>query len=230
MMGTMKKIAALISLLCVCSLASADSLERLVNQYKEKDGAVCRVLNRDYHFNDISGEDMSIDAQRLVGCMMALMGVEEWTTLKLERCKESIRERFVDKVIDAVPDDYALLIERGYCSVYVNNAEEEYAYLVVADCDILEPSLTRLYVTNAFMRAIMNDEGTGIDEENLFHKNTSQFGIFAETEPFSTVQTPAETQAAKSPGKGIGGKDHGDIGDKADHQGDISDAQQTPAG
>ncbi len=167
MMGTMKKIAALISLLCVCSLASADSLERLVNQYKEKDGAVCRVLNRDYHFNDISGEDMSMDAQRLVGCMMALMGVEEWTTLKLERCKESIRERFVDKVIDAVPDDYALLIERGYCSVYVNNAEEEYAYLVVADCDILEPSLTRLYVTNAFMRAIMNDEGTGIDEEKF---------------------------------------------------------------
>jgi hypothetical protein len=167
MMGTMKKIAALISLLCVCSLASADSLERLVNQYKEKDGAVCRVLNRDYHFNDISGEDMSMDAQRLVGGMMALMGVEEWTTLKLERCKESIRERFVDKVIDAVPDDYALLIERGYCSVYVNNAEEEYAYLVVADCDILEPSLTRLYVTNAFMRAIMNDEGTGIDEEKF---------------------------------------------------------------
>ena len=167
MMGTMKKIAALISLLCVCSLASADSLERLVNQYKEKDGAVCRVLNRDYHFNDISGEDMSMDAQRLVGGMMALMGVEEWTTLKLERCKESTRERFVDKVIDAVPDDYALLIERGHCSVYVNNAEEEYAYLVVADCDILEPSLTRLYVTNAFMRAIMNDEGTGIDEEKF---------------------------------------------------------------
>lgn len=167
MMGTMKKIAALISLLCVCSLASADSLERLVNQYKEKDGAVCRVLNRDYHFNDISGEDMSMDAQRLVGGMMALMGVEEWTTLNLERCKEPIRERFVDKVIDAVPDDYALLIERGHCSVYVNNAEEEYAYLVVADCDILEPSLTRLYVTNAFMRAIMNDEGTGIDEEKF---------------------------------------------------------------
>ena len=167
MKGTMKKIAALISLLCVCSLASADSLERLVNQYKEKDGAVCRVLNRDYHFNDISGEDMSMDAQRLGGGMMALMGVEEWTTLKLERCKESTRERFVDKVIDAVPDDYALLIERGYCSVYVNNAEEEYAYLVVADCDILEPSLTRLYVTNAFMRAIMNDEGTGIDEEKF---------------------------------------------------------------
>ena len=167
MMGTMKKIAALIGLLCVCSLASADSLERLVNQYKEKDGAVCRVLNRDYHFNDISGEDMSMDAQRLVGGMMALMGVEEWTTLKLERCKESTRERFVDKVIDAVPDDYALLIERGHCSVYVNNAEEEYAYLVVADCDILEPSLTRLYVTNAFMRAIMNDEDTGIDEEKF---------------------------------------------------------------
>ena len=167
MKGTMKKIAALFSLLCVCSLASADSLERLVNQYKEKDGAVCRVLNRDYHFNDISGEEMSMDAQRLVGGMMALMGVEEWTTLNLERCKESIRERFVDKLIDAVPDDYALLIERGYCSVYVNNAEEEYAYLVVADCDILEPSLTRLYVTNAFMRAIMNDEGTGIDEEKF---------------------------------------------------------------
>ena len=35
------------------------------------------------------------------------------------------------------------------------------------NCDEAAPSLTRLYVTNAFMRAVMNDEGTGIDEEKF---------------------------------------------------------------
>ena len=49
----------------------------------------------------------------------------------------------------------------------MNNADEEYAYLVIVDSDVSAPSLTRLYVTNAFLRAIMNEEGTGIDEEKL---------------------------------------------------------------
>ena len=35
------------------------------------------------------------------------------------------------------------------------------------DCNVESPSLTRFYVTNAFMRAIMNEEGTGIDEEKF---------------------------------------------------------------
>lgn len=163
----MKKVFVLTSLLFACSLTYADSLERLMNRYKDKEGAECRVLNRDYHFNDVPDGTMSAEAQRLVSGTMALMGVEEWMTLKLGQCRESVRERFVDRVIDAVPSDYALLKEKGCRSVYVNNAEEEYAYLVVVDSDVAAPSLTRLYVTNAFMRAIMNDEGTGIDEEKF---------------------------------------------------------------
>lgn len=163
----MKKFFTLTCLLLVCSLSYADSLERFINRYKEKEGAVCRVLNRDYHFNDVLDDDMSPEAQRLVSGAMALMGVEEWMTLKLDQCKESTRERFSDKVLGVVPDDYALLKERGSRSVYVNNAEEEYAYLVMVDSDVSAPSLTRLYVTNAFLRAIMNEEGTGIDEEKL---------------------------------------------------------------
>jgi len=164
---TMKKIYVLTCLLLACSLTYADSLERFINRYKEKEGAECRVLNRDYHFNDVPDGTMSPEAQRLLSGTMVLMGVEEWMTLKLDQCKESTRERFVDRVIDAVPSDYALLKEKGYRSVYANNAEEEYAYLVIVDSDVAAPSLTRLYVTNAFMRAIMNDEGTGIDEEKF---------------------------------------------------------------
>lgn len=162
-----KKFFTLTSLLLVCSLSYADSLDRFMNRYKEKEGTVCRVLHRDYHFNDVSEEEMSPEAQRLVSGAMALMGVEEWMTLKLDECKESTRERFSERVLDAIPNDYALLKEKGYRYVYVNNAEEEYAYLVIVECDVAAPSLTRLYVTNAFMRAIMNDEGTGIDEEKF---------------------------------------------------------------
>lgn len=163
----MKKFFALTCLLLACSLSYADSLERFINKYKEKEGAVCHVLNRDYHFNDVLGDDMSLDAQRLISGTMALMGVEEWMTLKLEQCKESTRERFSDKVLDVLPNDYAMLRKRGFRSVFVNNAEEEYACLVIVDCNVVAPSLTRLYVTNAFLRAIMNEEGTGIDGEKL---------------------------------------------------------------
>ena len=73
----MKKFFALTCLLLVCSLSCADSLERFINKYKEKEGVVCRVLNRDYHFNDVADDDMSPEAQRLVSGAMALMGVEE---------------------------------------------------------------------------------------------------------------------------------------------------------
>ena len=163
----MKKTFVLTCLLLACSLTYADSLERFVNRYKEKEGAECRVLNRDYHFNDVPDGTMSVEAQRLVSGTMALMGVEEWMTLKLDQCRESVRERFVERVADAVPSDYTLLKENGCCSVYVNNAEEDYAYLVVVDGDVAAPSLTRLYVTNAFVRAVMNEEGTGIDEEKF---------------------------------------------------------------
>ncbi len=163
----MKKIIALTSLLLACSLSHADSLERFINRYKEKDGAVCHILNRDYHFNDVPNGAISPEAQRLLSGTMSLMGVEEWMTLKIDHCKESVRERFVSKVLDAVPDDYALLKEKGHHSVYINNTEEEYAYLVIVDCNVESPSLTRFYVTNAFMRAIMNEEGTGIDEEKF---------------------------------------------------------------
>ena len=72
----MKKIIVLTSLLLACSLTYADSLERLMNRYKEKEGSECRVLNRDYHFNDVPDGTMSAEAQRLVSGTMALMGVE----------------------------------------------------------------------------------------------------------------------------------------------------------
>ena len=162
-----RKTIALACLLLACSMGYADSLERFVNRYKEKEGAVCRVFNKDRHFNDVPEEDVSPEAQRLVSGMLAVMGVEEWMSLKLERCAQPTRERFADNVLDAIPADYALLKEGDHRHIYVNNADEEFAYVVLVNCDEAAPSLTRLYVTNAFMRAVMNDEGTGIDEEKF---------------------------------------------------------------
>ena len=39
------------------------------------------------------------------------------------------RERFADNVVDAIPADYALLKEGDYRHIYVNNADEEFAYV-----------------------------------------------------------------------------------------------------
>ena len=61
-----RKTIALACLLLACSMGYADSLERFVNRYKEKEGAVCRVFNKDRHFNDVPEEDVSPEAQRLV--------------------------------------------------------------------------------------------------------------------------------------------------------------------
>lgn len=69
-----RKTIALACLLLACSMGYADSLERFVNRYKEKEGAVCRVFNKDRHFNDVPEEDVSPEAQRLVSGMLAVMG------------------------------------------------------------------------------------------------------------------------------------------------------------
>ena len=158
----MKKIEALMVFLLVCTMGYANSLERFINKYKEKEGAAYMVFNKDWHFNDASdGRSASMGAQRFVSGTLALMGIEEMMSLRLDSCSASVRERFADNVYDAVPADYTLISEKNDRCIYMSNSDEEYAYMLVVNSE--SPGLTLLYVTNAFARAIMNDEGTGID-------------------------------------------------------------------
>lgn len=158
----MKKCIALIILLLSCSLNYANSLERFINKYKEKKGAVYYVLNRDYRFNDVPEDcNLSSATRQIVSGALAMTGVEEMVILRLDSCKKSVRERFIDRVYDAIPNDYTLLAENNRLRVYLNNSDKDYAYMLVVNDEV--PSLTLSYVTNAFVRAIMNDKGDAID-------------------------------------------------------------------
>lgn len=162
----MKKILTLLAVLLTCTMGYANSLERFINKYKEKEGAIYMVFNKDWHFNDVSdGMEVSMGAQRFVSGTLALMGVEEMVALRLDSCSEAVRERFADRIYDAVPEDYTLISEKNGRCIYMSNSDEEYAYMLVVNNE--NPGLTLLYVTNAFARAIMNDEGTGIDTDKF---------------------------------------------------------------
>lgn len=156
----------MVALLLVCTTGYAHSLVRLVNQYKEKQGAVYYVFNRDRHFNDASeGVEVAPRTQQLVSGAMAIMGIEEVVALRLDSCKEHVKMRFVERVHDAVPDNYTLCSDKDSRCIYMSNTDSEYAYVLVVN--EVRPGLTLSYVTNNFVRAIMNDEGTGIDVDKL---------------------------------------------------------------
>ena len=161
-----KKILTLLVVLFTYTVGYADSLERFINRYKEKDGAVYYVFNKDRHFNDTSeGMSVSMGTQRIVSGAMALMGVEEMVSLRLDSCTENVRERFTNRIYDAIPNDYSLLAEKNRRHVYMSNSEEEYAYILVVNNE--RPGLTLFYVTSAFVRAVMNDEGDGVDMDKF---------------------------------------------------------------
>ena len=58
-------------------------------------------------------------------------------------------------------------MEKGNSLMYMDNSDEEHAYLLVVSNSAEKPGLRRMYVTNAFVRAIMNDEGNGVDKEKF---------------------------------------------------------------
>ena len=160
--ASMKKFSVIIALLCICSISYAQSLERFINKYKEANGASYIVLNKDYHFNDISeGMGISKTTQQVISGTLRVAGIEEMVVLRLDSCAESVRKMFVEHVGDAIPAEYTLLSEKGARSVYMSNSDADYAYMLIVNAEA--PGLTLLYVTNAFVRAVMNEEGTGID-------------------------------------------------------------------
>ena len=161
----MKKIITLVALLFVCSLGYANSLQRFINNYKEKDGARCKVYNRDSHFNDVPDDAFSPFSLKLRSGTLKVLGIEEMVILQLDSCREAVRERFVDDVYDVVPLDYSLLTEKSGHQIYMSNSNEEYAYVLIVNSK--KPGLTLMYVVNSFVRALVNDEGDGIDSEKF---------------------------------------------------------------
>lgn len=161
----MKKTIALMMMLLVCSLSYGYSLQRFINVYKEADGARCKVLNRDSHFNDLPADAFSPFSMKLRSGTLKVMGIEEMVILQLDSCRESVREQFVDDIVDAIPIDYSLLSEKNSHSIYMSNSDEDYAYVLIVNNK--KPGLTLMYVTNGFVRALVNDEGDGIDSEKF---------------------------------------------------------------
>ena len=165
----MKKTISLFLLLLVCSWASADSLERFVDRYKDKGGAVYKVINANSKLDDLVESGLAKGRKRasLLRGTLVMMGVEEVVIRKLKSSSSAVRGRFFANVLEAIPESYTVLAEKGDHIVYVNNYDEDYAYVLIVNNSVEKPRLTRLYVTNNFLRAIMNDEGTAVDNDKF---------------------------------------------------------------
>lgn len=155
----------MMALLLICSLGHADTLQRFLNAYKNKDGARYKVLNRDCHFNDVPDGSISPFSMKLSSGTLKVMGIEEILILQLDSCRESVRKRFVKNVYDAIPTDYSLLTDKNSYRIYMSNSDEEYAYVLIVNNKM--PGLTLMYVTNGFIRALVNDTGDGVDLDEL---------------------------------------------------------------
>lgn len=165
----MKKTISLILLLLVCSWASADSLERFVDRYKDKKGVVYKVINTNSNLDDLIESGLAKGRKRasLMRGSLVMMGVEEIVILNLDSCRSAVRSRFFANVMEAIPESYTVLTEKGDRIVYVNNYDEDFAYVLIVNNNVEKPRLTRLYVTNNFLRAVMNDEGTAVDGDKF---------------------------------------------------------------
>lgn len=172
-----KKSIILMALLLICSFSHADTLQRFINAYKEKDGARHKVLNRDSHFNDVPDGSISPFSMKLSSGTLKVMGIEEMLILQLDSCRESVRKQFVNKVYEAIPTDYSLLTDKKNYRIYMSNSDEEYAYVLIVNNKL--PGLTLMYVTNGFIRALVNDTGDGVDLDKLgdyFERGAEKFG------------------------------------------------------
>lgn len=165
----MRKLTTLLVFLFVCAWAKADSMDRFINRYKEKDGAEYRVINVNSTLDELM-ENGAVKGRKRASLLrgtLVMMGIEEIETLNLDLCKSSVRSRFFANVLDEIPEGYSILTETGDRIVYVNNMEEDFAFVIIVNNNVEKPRLTRMYVSNAFMRAVMNDEGTEVDGQKL---------------------------------------------------------------
>lgn len=188
----MKKVVLLLNLSIVCSMSYADSLDRFISKYKDKRGAEYRIVNVNSDLDAMVADGIAKGHKRaaMIRGGLVMMGIREVVTLRLDSCKQAVRTKFFADVLDVIPDNYSLLMEKGNSLVYMDNSDVEYAYLLIINNSVEKPRLKKLYVTNVFVRAIMNDEGTGIDKD--------KFGRFLER------QAEVLGEAARETGRSIG--------------------------
>lgn len=179
----MKKTFLLLSLMLACSIGYADSLDRFINKYKDKRGAEYKVVNVNSDLDAMVADGIAKGNKRaaIIRGSLVMMGIREVVTLRLDSCKQSVRAKFFTEVLEVVPDTYSLLTEKGNSLVYMDNSDAEYAYLLIVNNSVEKPRLRRLYVTNAFVRAIMNDNGDGIDKEKFERYLERQADVLEET-------------------------------------------------
>lgn len=179
----MKKTVLLLSLMLACSIGYADSLDRFINKYKDKRGAEYKVVNVNSDLDAMVADGIAKGNKRaaIIRGSLVMMGIREVVTLRLDSCKQSVRAKFFTEVLEVVPDSYSLLTEKGNSLVYMDNSDAEYAYLLIVNNSVEKPRLRRLYVTNAFVRAIMNDNGDGIDKEKFERYLERQADVLEET-------------------------------------------------
>lgn len=179
----MKKTVLLLSLMLACSIGYADSLDRFINKYKDKRGAEYKVVNVNSDLDAMVADGIAKGNKRaaIIRGSLVMMGIREVVTLRLDSCKQSVRAKFFTEVLEVVPDTYSLLTEKGNSLVYMDNSDAEYAYLLIVNNSVEKPRLRRLYVTNAFVRAIMNDNGDGIDKEKFERYLERQADVLEET-------------------------------------------------
>lgn len=179
----MKKTVLLLSLMLACSIGYADSLDRFINKYKDKRGAEYKVVNVNSDLDAMVADGIARGNKRaaIIRGSLVMMGIREVVTLRLDSCKQSVRAKFFTEVLEVVPDTYSLLTEKGNSLVYMDNSDAEYAYLLIVNNSVEKPRLRRLYVTNAFVRAIMNDNGDGIDKEKFERYLERQADVLEET-------------------------------------------------
>lgn len=179
----MKKTFLLLSLMLACSIGYADSLDRFINKYKDKRGAEYKVVNVNSDLDAMVADGIAKGNKRaaIIRGSLVMMGIREVVTLRLDSCKQSVRAKFFTEVLEVVPDTYSLLTEKGNSLVYMDNSDAEYAYLLIVNNSVDKPRLRRLYVTNAFVRAIMNDNGDGIDKEKFERYLERQADVLEET-------------------------------------------------
>ena len=125
----MRKLTTLLVFLFVCAWAKADSMDRLINRYKQKDGAEYRVVNVNSTLTELVESGVAKGRKRasLIRGTLVMMGIEEVETLNLDLCKSSVRGRFFANVLDEIPEGYSVLTETGDRIVYINNMEEDFA-------------------------------------------------------------------------------------------------------
>lgn len=175
----MKKFYVLIALLLVCSLGYANSLDRFIDKYKEKNGAKYVVINEDTNLDElVDGDGFVFSLQGRKGLLRQLgsqllngLGVEEIELLDLEGCKKGVRKRFCKRSLKVIPEGYELLAESRMGDVYLCMTGEGDAQLLIVSREEGMPRLTLVEMTPGLVEKVIGAGSNGVSYlESAFEK------------------------------------------------------------